>query len=333
MWLLVIGVHIFVLHFFYDFSFGIAIFDSLLFNGIFYFLGIMMWYVINFSSPEKSKVINTTFNHITLLIVIQLIWIGIGYNILRYVYDDNLYYSFFLSESLTWRVISGVLFYTIIALFYYIIIYYRNLQEKITAEVKLRETIKEAELSLLKSQINPHFLFNSLNSISSLTITNPEKAQEMIIKLSDFLRYVVSKNENNLIPFEQELENSKRYLEIEQIRFGAKLQFNFEMENDCSIAKIPTLLLQPLYENAVKHGVYESTEPIIIKTTCKLKEKYMELVIENNFENEMSSKKGAGIGLRNIKNRLELTYNATNLIKIEKTENIFTVKLTIPFEI
>ncbi len=332
MWGLVSGTHILILLIFYKFNFSTAIADSLLFNGIFYFLGISMWYVINFTQPEKSKAINTIFNHLTLLIIIELIWIGIGYNILIIIFENNIEYTTFLTYSLTWRIVSGILFYTIIALFYYIIIYYRNLQEKIVAEVKLRETIKEAELNLLKSQINPHFLFNSLNSISSLTITNPEKAQEMIIKLSDFLRYVVSKGEGNFITFEQEIENAKRYLEIEQVRFGNKLRFEFKLDENCGNINIPSLLLQPLYENAVKHGVYESVVPIQIQTSCVFNQTHIEINITNNYENEISVKKGAGIGLRNIRNRLELTYNATNLLSIEKKDNIFNVKLIIPLE-
>ena len=196
----------------------------------------------------------------------------------------------------------------------------------------MQELLKEAELNFLKAQINPHFLFNSLNSVSALTLSEPAKAQDMIIKLSDFLRYVISQNENKLSPLSKELENIQRYLEIEKIRFGDKLSFIFNVDEASMGFLIPVLILQPLYENAIKHGVYESIDPITIRTDVQLEENYLLITINNNYELEPVQFKGAGIGIKNIKERLNLMYHNPGLLIVKKTESNFEVQLTIPQE-
>ena len=137
---------------------------------------------------------------------------------------------------------------------------------------------------MLRSQINPHFLYNCLNSVSSLTITDPDKAREMIIKLSDFMRYALSKKDEQPVSFRSELENLRFYLDIEKVRFGDRLSFDEKIDEKCLETQMPVMLLQPLYENAVKHGVYESTECVRITTEGKLTEGYLEITISDNYD-------------------------------------------------
>jgi LytS/YehU family sensor histidine kinase len=226
--------------------------------------------------------------------------------------------------------VSGLFYYSIFALIYYIIIYYNDLQDRASHEARLNEMIRTAELDLLKSQINPHFLFNSLNSISSLTITSPEKAQSMIIKLSDFLRYSITPSNSAFSTLKMELENINHYLDIEQVRFENKLIYENQIEEDCFDKKLPAMILQPLYENAVKHGVYESTEPIKILTVCKMEGNSLTIKITNNIDATARNRKGAGIGLKNIKDRLNLIYGSGQFLKTQKTENIFIAEIIIP---
>jgi LytS/YehU family sensor histidine kinase len=250
--------------------------------------------------------------------------------LLSILLPDDTDYLVFVHESAVWRIISGIFLYSIMVLVYYLIIYYNNVQEKLRNETKLKEIIKESELNLLKSQINPHFLFNSLNSISSLTITDASKAQEMIIKLSDFLRYSISQPEDKFSTLKSELENISRYLEIEKVRFGNKLNFDYNIDEECNNKNIPIMILQPLFENAVKHGVYESIEQITIHTNCCFRNNSLFITISNNFESVVKYKKGAGIGLKNIKERLKLIYQNDQLLQTIVSENIFQVKLVVP---
>jgi LytS/YehU family sensor histidine kinase len=206
-----------------------------------------------------------------------------------------------------------------------------NLAEKSTREARLESLVKETELKMLRSQINPHFLFNSLNSVSSLTITDPEKAREMVIKLSEFMRYALSGKDEKLVELKNELDNLKLYLEIEKVRFGSRLITEENVAVDCLEIPIPVMLLQPLYENAIKHGVYESTENIRIITVAERKGEFLEITISNNYDPASVPAKGTGTGILNVSRRLDLFYGKSGTITTKKDNGIFIVKLFIPF--
>ncbi len=329
-WITVTVIHAAVLLFFYDISITFSLIDAILFNTLFALFGLSLWYIVAHSRFNKSPILNGFITHITSVTLLLLIWISLGDLILSFFSENNLQYYKFHSTALPWRIISGIFYYSILILIYYIINYYNDLQERSIRETRLNEIIRTTELDLLKSQINPHFLFNSLNSISSLTITNPAKAQEMIIKLSDFLRYSISQDSSSLVSLKEEIENAKRYLEIEQIRFGNKLQLEFNISEFCFEKLVPAMILQPLFENAVKHGVYESTEEVYIKTNCHSEKGSLKITITNNFDPEAKTKQGTGLGIKNISERLKLMYQQNILLNYEKENNLFTIELAIP---
>ncbi len=289
-----------------------------------------MWFIVRYSVLDQKNIWNVVFNHLAFLTMVLVVWNGLSYAILSTLFSSNKLYTELLMVSFPNKIISGAIFYVVIALAYYLFIYYFNLQEKVKIESRLREVLKETELNMLKSQINPHFLFNSLNSISSLTITNPDKAREMVIKLSDFLRYSVSSNSSSFTTLETEMANIRRYLDIEKVRFGEKLQFGFKLEGSCRTHKIPVMLLQPLFENAIKHGVYESTEQVSIEMGCEYKEGNLEIAIVNDFDPNARPRKGSGIGLKNIRERLRLLYKNDKLLKTKVEGTRFSVFLSLP---
>ena len=327
-WSIIVGAHFAVMHFYYGLSVGISVADSLLFNVFFAFLGISLWYVVRYNDTSQSF-ISIFLSHIFSSLLIVGFWLLTGYLILKYSIDDVHYLSF-LDNSFPWRIISGILYYSVFVLVYYVVAYYRDIQVKVKEEAHLKTLIKEVELDALKNQINPHFLFNSLNSVSSLTITSPEKAQEMIIKLSDYLRYSLSNNEQQITTLSTELDNIKLYLEIEKIRFGDRLAFQINCDENTKAAKIPVMILQPLFENAVKHGVYESTETINVVLDCKLSDNDLLISLKNDFDAEAKQTKGAGIGLKNTQQRLFLIYKQNDLMSINKLEKTYQVSIKIP---
>jgi len=330
LWILSAGIQFSILIFQYHFPLEIALADSLVFNLLFAIIGLPMWFIVRYSSPSVRTRFNIFFNHFTSLVLLIVIWIGVGYSILSLLFSDETAYNDFLTVSIPMRLISGVLLYILVGMTFYLLIYNFNLQEKLKMEARLNTLLKETELNMLKSQINPHFLFNSLNSISSLTVTDPGKAREMIIKLSDFLRYSVSSGANSMTSLSQELENIKRYLEIEKIRFGDKLIYDLRVDEKCTSQNIPVMLLQPLYENAIKHGVYESTNQVRIETECIVEPGFTEIRIVNDFDPEATPRIGAGVGLNNIRERLRLTYHRNDLLKTWNEENRYFVRLKIP---
>jgi LytS/YehU family sensor histidine kinase len=307
-----------------------AALDSLISNGLYLFIGIGIWYTVKFNSLENYSSNKILINHVTGSILTSAIWILSIYFILSASFSDNKTYLVFLESSLIWRFLIGILFYAVFTAIYYVIIYYNNFQEKLLRESELNALVKEAELSALKYQINPHFIFNSLNSISSLTLSNPKLAQEMTIKLSAFMRNTISKNEKQKKSLKEEINNAKLYLEIEKIRFADKFEFYDEISEECSTIEVPGMILQPLMENAIKHGVYESLGKVMIKLYCRDENDYFIIVVENNFDPESVPRKGEGIGLKNIRSRLKLIYNYDNLLRTEQDKNTFRASIFIP---
>ncbi|HYQ56156.1 MAG TPA: histidine kinase [Draconibacterium sp.] len=304
-----------------------ALIDRFIYIILFGFLGIAIWYVIKFSTLEDNSVFRVILAHVIAASIIVLIWLYIGTVITKLINPEQLQED---QNYMLTGLYNGYLLYTFNVAFFYAVNYYLAFKEKTKNETKLKALVKEAELHALKSQINPHFLFNSLNSISSLTMTDPGKAQEMVINLSQLMRYSLKHDQVEKVTVKQEIDNNKLYLSIEKVRFGNKLNPVFAVEDACLDAKIPNMILQPLYENAIKYGVYEATETIDVITHCRRVDEKLEVTISNSYDKNVVSKKGEGIGLRNIRDRLQVIYGNPHLLKIEDKQNEFTVTLTIP---
>ncbi|KAF0132133.1 MAG: LytT family sensor histidine kinase [Bacteroidetes bacterium] len=329
-WMVVAIIQTAILNYYQDLDLLISITDSGVFNFILAIIGFSLWYILRFNIKEQYSTFDLVINHLITGIVTIAIWMGSGYYIMSFLEANDVEYLSFLQLSLPWRAIIGTFFYLIFILIYYMILYYEDLQQKLKIESELNNLVREAELNALKSQINPHFLFNSLNSISSLTMTDPEKAQEMVIKLSDFLRYSLSHDRHETTTLRHELENTERYLDIEKVRFGKRLRYVSNIPDGCLDQQIPNMILQPLLENAIKHGVHNSTEEVLIDLTCVITDEFAELHVLNDFDPEAVRPKGEGIGLKNIRNRLQLLYHRNDLFEVKMGKIEFEVILRIP---
>ena len=306
-----------------------AIVDGLTFGAVIGILGIAVWYVVRYNDPGKSTIIQIAASHVAASLVFTGLWIIASGTLVKTLINDA-GYTAYLNSHLTGRVFGGVLFYVLLVSVYYSYVYAWHNREKESMETEWRNQIREAQLKALKFQINPHFLFNSLNSIASLTLTNPEKAHDMVIALSDFMRYSLRKNQEDLVSLSIELRNIGLYLQIEKIRFGNNLVYRFEIEEECHSHLIPNLILQPLFENAIKYGVYESSRPVEILLRARKLPGNMEISILNDFDPESVPRKGEGVGLTNINDRLRLLYGSSNLLMAEKGETHFKVTIVIP---
>ena len=206
---------------------------------------------------------------------------------------------------------------------------YRN-QQNTQRLLALQEDLKNAEIKNIQQNIQPHFLFNSLNSISALTLSSPEEAQKMVVKLSDFLRHSVVKNQKMFVSLREELDQIERYLAIEQIRFSHRLNFTLEYDSANDSIRIPAMILQPLIENAIKFGLYGQTGEAIISLTCTVDSKYVKFVLKNPVENEKVGKKGTGFGLTSLRKKLYWLYAENQLLTTKSEGNVFITQLKIP---
>ncbi|MTI30469.1 sensor histidine kinase [Xanthovirga aplysinae] len=294
-------------------------------------VGLAIWYIVRYTDLEKGSLWNALSSHLAAAAFLIFIWLEASYYLTALLLE---YSGPLLSSPIPgrgWKLALGTVYYLLIVLIYYLLIFYQNYQEKKIREIEMQSALKETELSMLKAQINPHFIFNSLNSISSLTLTRPEDAHEMIVKLSSFLRHTIGHAETELVPIKKELETIQLYLDIEKLRFGKKLNVKFEGSNSIpEEVLVPNLILQPLIENAIKYGAYESISISTIEVRLSFSGRQLEVEIINSLEPDALPKKGKGIGLKNVRGRLQLIYESADLLKTNKELDQYKVQLTIP---
>ncbi|MFK7952176.1 MAG: sensor histidine kinase [Ekhidna sp.] len=328
-WVFIALIHGSILYFHYSFSLEIAALESLTFNLIFSTIASGFWYIVSFNNQKRDE-LSVITTHLGAAIFIVSSWLFIANHLLKLIFNECNSYLQFLEESYIGRLIIGMMFYSITVLILYLIKYYRDTQERLSRELELQNMLKDSELRMLKSQINPHFIFNSLNSISALTISKGELAREMVIKLSDFLRYSLGKGNEEMNSLKDEIKNVSLYLDIEKVRFGERLQFENKVNEECLDVKVPNLILQPIFENAIKFGVYDSTELVTIRLKCESKNDLLHISINNNFDKDAVPSKGEGIGLESVRKRLNLVFDRSDLLEIHKEETEFTVIVKIP---
>ena len=329
-WILVTCIYVLPLSLTTDLPLYKIIGESLIVNGLFAAMGLALWFPLFYGKPENERTDNFIIRHIFACLVAVGIWIGVQYALLYGIFGADPAYRTYLKGSVMQKAVTGVLYYWLIILVYYLLVFYRNMKKSLVKEAELKTLVKESELSSLKSQINPHFLFNSLNSISSLTMIHPEKAQEMIIKLSEFLRYSISNKDENLTSLRSELENVNRYIDIEKIRFGERLYVEQHIDPEALDLRLPGLILQPLIENALKYSIYEVTGQTNIVLMCKAQPGVLFISVKNPYDPDSDLKKGAGFGLQNIRNRLRIIYSRDDLMVLQKDMQVFEIRIAIP---
>jgi sensor histidine kinase YesM len=305
--------------------------DAILFNFLFATLLLPLWYPVRFNGWEYKTWRFNIIAQLLLLLLFIALSISAGYFIMWLLFPDHSAYIDYLQFTHAWKIIQASTAYIITILVYYLYLYVQKLREKAANEIRLNRLIKDNELNRLKSQINPHFLFNSLNSLNSLIIRHPGQAQKMLLELSDYLRYTVLADNAIYATLQHEIENIERYLAIEKLRFGDKLTYRRTIDPPCLPLKIPAMILQPLFENAVKHGLYESLQTIHIHISAKTDSRHLTVTITNNCDTTNEThKKGAGAGLKNIRERLLLSYGTDAALHTQITGGTFTAILQIP---
>ncbi len=227
---------------------------------------------------------------------------------------------------------AGVLLYLLAVAFHYILLASEARREAERREREARVLASEAELRALKAQLNPHFLFNSLNSISALTSADPAGAREMCVLLADFLRRTLGLADRAAIPLGDELALARGFLTIEQVRFGPRLSVEEDIEPSAAPCLVPPLLLQPLVENAIKHGVASLPGGGFVRLEARRAGARLSVAVENLFDPECAAKKATGVGLANVRRRLETRYGDTASVRIFTNNNRYRVRISLPAE-
>ncbi len=246
----------------------------------------------------------------------------------------------YVQESFLGVLSLGLSFYAllVVAVQAYLSYLHHNAEEKRTAQ--LQSELVQSQLHALKMQLQPHFLFNTLNSISSLVLTDPRVAYSMIAKLGDFLRLTLDYNEDQMVLLNQELQFLRSYLEIEQMRFSDRLQIKYDIEDGLQSAVVPHLILQPIVENSIKHAIgTRTTKGVVEIKASKVRDDLYLQVIDNGpgFEADKESvREGAklGYGLLNVRSRLDHIYGNLSSFEMRNIKSGGTIVLiTIPLNL
>ncbi len=226
----------------------------------------------------------------------------------------------------------GAFLYLMAILAYDVLIAFENMRHSELREAASQVLAREAELQVLRTQINPHFLFNSLNSISALTTIDPSCARNMTIELAQFFRLTLALSERQKIQLKEEIALCNHFLAIEKIRFGRKLQVQINAKSDSENALIPPMLLQPLLENAIKHGIRDLVDGGTIEVHCQFTAPWLYIAIENPIDSQPAQTQGTGTGLKNCSARLRSLYGDKARIDWRSEGLRFRVEIVLPFE-
>ena len=215
---------------------------------------------------------------------------------------------------------------------YFCVHYFNNWNQAEVEKWKLAAEMKDAQLGSLKSQINPHFVFNTLNNIRSLILEDKEKAREMLINFSDLFRYALKNSDQSKVNLEEELNIVNQYLELLSIQYEDKLKYEINVDGGLEGAKLPPMMLQLLVENAVKHGISQFKEGGSILIDIDQGNGFLNINVKNTGNLQLSSKLGdkLGIGLENIRKRLDLIYNGNANLKMSEVNDFVLASIKIP---
>ncbi len=311
-------------------QFDQAMLDAFVTNGLFALISIGLWFVVDHFKINNKISYDQIITILTSFALSILIWLYASTHILRLIFSDDSLYLHFLDISFNFRIVVGVTMYVISFLFFFLAKTIKQLRDKEEHEKRITKLLKQTELDALKSQINPHFLFNSLNSINALTQSNPEKASEMILQLSDYMRYSLNQQGNATTSLAHEIDNLNKYLAIEKIRFGEKLNYTLNVDENSLKMKIPPMLLQSLFENAIKHGLYSLSEGFYLCVDIESSAHSLLIHMKNNFDKDFPSKERNGLGINNVKNRLLNIFGRADLMFISTEDEVFNVRINIP---
>jgi sensor histidine kinase YesM len=226
----------------------------------------------------------------------------------------------------------GILLYLLSTGLHYAMLAAEASRESERRAAEARTLAREAELQSLRSQLNPHFLFNSLHSISALATLDGARARDMCIRLADFLRSSLRLGAFESIPLRDELALARSYLDVEQIRFGERLRVTSDIDAACEDCGAPALVLQPLVENAVKHGIAGLVEGGAIRLAARREGGEVAITVENEFDPEAPARRALGVGLANVRKRLEVRYGGAARFDARADGCVYRVSLRLPCE-
>lgn len=301
---------------------------------VYAFVCLASWYLCRTIPLRESAVLGIVATHGAAAVVSSGVWLLAG-QLWVAVLSTSPYFqglSQRYSQQLPILFLSGILLFLLAVTSHYLLVTFEASRHAETRALESQVLAREAELKALRAQIDPHFLFNSLNSISALTTADPVAARKMCLLLADFLRGCLKLGSAERISLAEEMRLAENYLDIERVRLGSRLMVERNIDPACERCLVPPLIIQPLVENAVTHGIAPMLEGGTVRIAARHAGGVLKIVLENPFEPETTARNGAGLGIENVKMRLMNLFANAARLDVQKSEQWFRVELQLPCE-
>jgi len=290
------------------------------------------WYPCRATPLEQSGFLKLVLTHLIAAALLSTLWLqlakAIAIVLAHHAGFGGLDERLARFNSLLW--VCGFLLYMLSVTLHYVLLAEQASREAEQRALEARVLARDAELKALRAQVNPHFLFNCLHSISALTSVDAGRAREMCILLAEFLRVTLRLGGKEAITLQEELALVRGYLAIEKVRFGQRISMEEDVANDTMDLLIPPLLLQPLIENSIRHGIANLPEGGTIRLSIRREDRHISISVENNFDPDTPSSLKTGLGLGNIRQRLNTRYGNEADVSVSTESDHFIVRLELP---
>jgi sensor histidine kinase YesM len=294
------------------------------------FVCMAAWYPVRAMPLERSRALTMLFSHAFAAMLLSGVWVLLFRTSARLLTPILEGGPVAIESHTSVLFVAGALLYLLAVAFHYLLVAIERASRIEKQEIEVRMLAREAELKVLKAQLDPHFLFNSLNSINSLCGSNPASARTLTTLLAEYLRKSLRTGSAEAITLSEELELASSYLAIERIRFGPRLELAQEIDESVRGYRVPPLLLQPLVENAVKHGIGQLLDGGTLVIAAVRDRGNVRISVENRCDPDRAARPGEGIGLANTRRRVEMFYGVSARVEIVDEPTRYRVALLLP---
>jgi hypothetical protein len=288
------------------------------------------WYLVQALPPGQTAGMRMTLIWLVAGIGSLIIWLVVSFGWAQFLLDPGEEYPDGATAMLPLLIFAGAIGILLAVLGHYLVAAFQRslLAEKRALEMQV--LAREAELKSLRAQLDPHFLFNSLNSVAALIGNDTQAARQMCFLMAQFFRKSLTLARERAIPLSEEITLVETFLAIERVRFGDRLRTKFDVAEDVRSIAVPPLVLQPLVENAVHHGVAHLLEGGEVCVQARRREGLVEIVVENPCDPDRPASRSTGVGLNNVRSRIEALAGDRASVDVDARENNFRVSILLP---
>ncbi|MBB6092662.1 signal transduction histidine kinase [Povalibacter uvarum] len=288
------------------------------------------WYLVQLLPPDRTPPMRMALLWLAAGIISLSIWLGIAYGWAQFLLPAGETYPDGAFAALPLMVFAGGIAITLAVLGHYLLWAFQRSREAERRALESQVLQREAELKSLRAQLDPHFLFNSLNSVAALIGNDTVAARHMCFLMAQFFRKSLTLGREKAISLADEISLAETFLAIERVRFGERLRANFDIADDVRMVSVPPLMLQPLVENAVHHGVAHLLEGGEVIVRARRRDNFVELVVENPCDPDRPPSRSTGVGLVNVRSRVETLCGHRASVDVDAGEEHFRVSILLP---